>query len=118
MWPGFFDERDAVILLFDAAVGKGVGRAAASVRASHTAIWPRPRFAHVAYGIAMNGCSAFFTFPCASRDSPDAVLFTTCTPFSRSGRNSEASVAVSGRTMLRTLPFGLSGHSAAYTIGP
>ena len=38
-------------------VGNGVGRAAASVRASHTAIWPRPRLAHVAYGIAMNGCS-------------------------------------------------------------
>ena len=38
-------------------VGNGVGRAAASVRASHTAICPRPRFAHVAYGIAMNGCS-------------------------------------------------------------
>ena len=28
-------------------VGYGVGLAAASTRASHTAIWPRPRFAHV-----------------------------------------------------------------------
>ena len=48
-----------MILLVVASVGNGVGRAAASVRASQTAIWPRPRFAHVAYGIAMNGCSVF-----------------------------------------------------------
>src|SRR5215204_1981816 len=96
-----------------ARVGYGVGRAAESTRASQTAIWPRPRFAHVAYGIAMNGCSAFWIAPLPSYESPSARPLITSTPFSRSARNSAVIALVSGRTMLRTLPFGLSGHSAA-----
>ena len=68
--------------------GYGVGRAAASVRASQTAIGPRPRLAHVAYGIAMNGCSARWTPALSSNASPTARPRITGTPFSRSLLNS------------------------------
>src|SRR6185503_11247786 len=70
--PRPFGSGEAAIAAVVAMVGNGVGRAAAPVRASHTAIWPRPRFAHVAYGIARNGCSAFRTAPLASSESPMA----------------------------------------------
>ena len=61
----------------------------------------------------MNGWLAFLHDPPASVVSPTAVALITCTPLRRSARNSEVSAELSGRTMLRTLPFGLSGHSAA-----
>src|SRR5262245_58249246 len=101
---------DAAIVLVVAMVGYGVGFATASVRASQTIIWPRPRFAQVEYGIATNGCSLFCTRPLASSARPIARPLTTCTPLSMSDRNSEVSALASGRTMLRTLPLGLSGH--------
>src|SRR6266508_3990505 len=109
---------DVVTVAVVAAVGHGVGLATASVAASQTIICPRPRFAHMAYGIAMKSCSAFVTLPFASYARPYARPVITWTPLSRFGRNSLASVALSGSTMFRTVPFGLSGHSAAYTIGP
>ena len=43
---GFF-RPDVVTLLAVAIVGNGAGLPAAPVRAIQTAIWPRPRFAHV-----------------------------------------------------------------------
>src|SRR5262245_8795469 len=104
---------DVVTFAVVAAVGHGVGRATASFVASQTIICPRPRFAHVEYGMATRSCSVFFTWPFASYAKPYARAFTIWTPLSKSGRNSAVSVAVSGNTMLRTLPFGLSGHSAA-----
>src|SRR5260221_11972391 len=113
MFLMFFELAEWVRVDEVAIVGYGVGFAAASVRASQTAICPRPRFAHVAYGIAMNGCDVFRTVPPSSYASPIAWPVTTDTPFSRSARNSLVIALVSGRTMFRTLPPGLSGHSAA-----
>src|SRR5579859_2061272 len=113
MFLMFFVLGECVSAEVVATVGYGVGRAAASAVAIQTSIWPRPRFAHVAYGIAMNGWATFFTAPLSSSERPKARPLTTSTPFRRSGRNAAVRRVLSGRTMLRTLPFGLSGHSAA-----
>src|SRR6266487_750324 len=110
---GFRRAGDVVTVAVVAAVGHGVGRATASVAASQTIICPRPRFAHIAYGMAVKSCSRLVTVPAASYASPSARPFTICTPLRRSGRYSLVSAAPAGRTMLRTLPSGLSGHSAA-----
>src|SRR5690349_7208151 len=94
--PRPFGNGDAVISAVVTTVGNGVGFAAASVRASHTAICPRPRFAHVAYGIAMNGCSLRVTRPFASSASPTLRPLITSTPLSRSRRYSGVNVLLSG----------------------
>src|SRR6185503_7232915 len=104
--PRPFGNGDAVISAVVTTVGNGVGFAAVSTRASHTAICPRPRFAHVAYGIAMNGCSLRVMLPFASNARPDARPLITSTPFNRSRRNSAVSALLSGNTMFLTLPFG------------
>ena len=66
----------------------------------------------------MKACFRRVTFPSVSKARATAWPVTTWTPFSRSGRNSLESVASSSRRRLRTLPPGLSGHSAVYTRGP
>ena len=68
--------------------------------------------------MAVNAWSVVVTLPCASYASARARPFTISTPFNKSGRNSAVSGVSSGTTRLRTRPFGLSAHSAAYTIGP
>src|SRR5215212_399516 len=109
---GLLSGTEVVILLVVAIVGHGVGFADVSLRASHTAICPGPRFAHIAYGMARNACSVFVIDPRASYASAAARPLMTCTPFSRSARNSLVRLAASGSTMFLTLPPGLSGHSA------
>ena len=103
---------EVVTVLRVASVGKGRGRAASSTAASHTAIGPGPRLAHVAYGISVTTRVARTMASSLSRDSATAGAVTTCTPPSSEGRNSLASTASSGNTTLRTSP-SLSGHSAA-----
>ena len=66
----------------------------------------------------MNGCVFETTLPVASSDSDFDVPRTTATPLSIDARNSDVSATSSASTRLRTCPSGLSGHSAAYTIGP
>ena len=56
--------------------------------------------------------------PCASRESATALPFTTSTPRSRSPLYSASSGWLSGSMRLRTLPSGLSTHSAVYMMGP
>src|SRR5712692_4254199 len=116
--PRGFLRPEVVTVLVVAMVGYGVGRALASVRGSQTSISPRPRLAHVEYGIATRFCPVFTMLPCASIASPYACDdLTTSTPFSSPGRYSADRIAVSGKTRLRTRPFALSTHSAVYTIG-
>src|SRR5579863_8210895 len=59
---GFFLP-ETVTLLVVAMVGQEVGLAFASLLGIHTTIWPRPRFAHVAYGIAVSSSSVFTSLP-------------------------------------------------------
>src|SRR5439155_23588370 len=66
MVRGFRRAGDVVTVAVVATLGHGVGRATASVAASQTIIWPRPRFAHIAYGMAVKSCSRFVTVPAAS----------------------------------------------------
>src|SRR5437867_4253570 len=99
--------REAVTLLFVAIVENGCGRALASLLGIQTSISPRPRFAQEKYGIAVKLCSLFSTLPCASKLKPKDLPVMVVTPFSKVGLNSAVSLALSGKSKLRTRAFGL-----------